>query len=183
MILQINILRISPDNKYLEFSVECPEGYRFNTLFISKYLGEHLYDEPIDCSNLYKRENTKEVMRFPTNLFGTTVTMYKVEFGVEAIVAGKEEIENVVAVCSNINHVYASLLDLVLNLTTCCLSENTLVPLMQNYMFLYAHIEAMRLNKYYDAESFYDIIYNLFVNCGTSARTTSSINNCGCNCK
>lgn len=35
--IQINLLRISPDSKYLEFSVECPINYKFNKLFIKKY--------------------------------------------------------------------------------------------------------------------------------------------------
>ena len=35
--ISINLLRISPDSKYLEFSVECPTDYLFNKLFIKKY--------------------------------------------------------------------------------------------------------------------------------------------------
>jgi hypothetical protein len=35
--ITINLLRISPDSKYLEFSVECPLNYRFNKLYIKKY--------------------------------------------------------------------------------------------------------------------------------------------------
>jgi hypothetical protein len=47
MSIQINLLRISPDSKYLEFSVECPTNYIFNKLFIKKYdyLTTTLYPE------------------------------------------------------------------------------------------------------------------------------------------
>ena len=66
--IQINLLRISPDSKYLEFSVECPTNYRFNKLFIKKYdyLTTTGYPENdrglIDGSALYKQESTKEIM-------------------------------------------------------------------------------------------------------------------------
>ena len=35
--ITINLLRISSDSKYLEFSVECPTNYKFNKLYIKKY--------------------------------------------------------------------------------------------------------------------------------------------------
>ena len=34
--IQINLLRVSPDSQYLEFSVECPTNYRFNKLSYKK---------------------------------------------------------------------------------------------------------------------------------------------------
>ena len=48
-------------------------------------------------------------------------------------------------------------------------------------MFLYAHTEAMRLQRFEEAEKFYDIIYNLFTNCGTTSRSnTTYTKSCGC---
>jgi hypothetical protein len=37
--ITINLLRISPDSQYIEFSVSCPTGYVFNKLYIKKYDG------------------------------------------------------------------------------------------------------------------------------------------------
>ena len=86
--IQINLLRISPDSQYLEFSVECPTNYRFNKLLIKKfdYLTTSGYptniDGYIDASALYKQESTKEVMRIAIKIFKTT-GMFHVVFGVD----------------------------------------------------------------------------------------------------
>lgn len=180
--IQINLLRISPDSKYLEFSVECPVNYRFNTLNITRYLGDHLYTTTLDISHLLMGSTTKEVTRIATSNFGIDVTMYQVEFGVTAIVQGVPEIENAIGYCSNINEVYANLLDMILKLNIGCVSPLEYENLTRNYMFLYAHTEAMRLNRKFDAEKFYDIIWNLFTNCGPSTRMARTLNK-NCNCR
>lgn len=179
--IQINLLRISPDSRYLEFSVECPTDYRFNQLYITRYAGNHLYDDTYDCSNLLVGTTTKEVMRIAVSNFGTDITMYKVEFGVTSAVEGAESIDNSIGFCSNINNVYTNLLDMILKLNVGCVLPTEYETLVRNYIFLYAHIEAMRLNRQQDAERFYDIIWNLFVNCGPTTRlqrTTSKTCNC-----
>lgn len=35
--IEIALLRVSADSQYLEMSVNCPTGYLFNTLYITKY--------------------------------------------------------------------------------------------------------------------------------------------------
>lgn len=156
--IQINLLRISPDSRYLEFSVECPTNYTFNQLYITRYEGNHIYGDTYDCSGLLVGTSTKEVMRIATSNFGTDITMYKVEFGVTSSVEGAEAIDNSVALCSNINSVYANLLDMILKLNIGCVLPTEYETLVRNYIFLYAHTEAMRLNRQQDAERFYDII-------------------------
>ena len=99
-----------------------------------------------------------EVMRIAASNFGTDITMYKVEFGVTSSVEGAEAIDNSVALCSNINSVYANLLDMILKLNIGCVLPTEYETLVRNYIFLYAHTEAMRLNRQQDAERFYDII-------------------------
>lgn len=177
--IQINLLRVSPDSKYLEFSVECPTDYVFNTLYITRYAGDHVYDTTVDASGLLQGTTTKEVMRIALSALGETATMYKVEFGVTSLTL--PEIENSIALCSNINDVYANLLDMILKLNTGCVNPSEYEGLVRNYMFLYAHIEAMRLNRLFEAEKFYDLIINLFVNCGPTTRTLVPINKT-CNC-
>jgi hypothetical protein len=76
--IQVNLLRVSPDSQYLEFSVECPVGYNFNLLYISRYnVDTATYDTTQDCSNLLNGTTQKEIMRIATSAFGTDVTMYK----------------------------------------------------------------------------------------------------------
>jgi hypothetical protein len=156
--IQINLLRVSPDSQYIEFSVECPVDYKFNLLYIAKYNPvTKLYNTTQDCSALLSGTDS-EIMRIAASAFGTDVTMYKVTFGVAPIAPQTVEIEPVVGICSNVNFVYANLLNLILSLTDCCLSPTDYDALIRNQSILYAHQEAMRLERYIDAEYFYDII-------------------------
>ena len=95
MSIQINLLRISPDSQYLEFSVECPANYRFKKLDIKKfdYLTTEGYPANssgfVEADNLYKRTSTKEIMRIATSIFGGT-GMFQVVFGVSWEGIGEE---------------------------------------------------------------------------------------------
>jgi len=180
--IQINLLRVSPDSQYLEFSVECPTGYRFNTLNVIRYEPvTGTVDASLDLSGLLQGTTTKEIMRIATSAIDPDVTMYEVEFGVAPINGEDPPIENATGVCSNINFVYANLLDLVMSFTNCCISDTQYDNLDRNYMILYAHQEAMRLERYNDAKYFYSIIWNLFVSCGPTVRQSNIINK-PCNC-
>jgi len=186
--IQIHLLRVSPDSQWLEFMVECPTDYRFNTLYITRYNvltkqddvpkdGSALYNTNADISPLHI-----QTIRIATSALGTETTMYKVEFKAN-ITPGTEETQlTTVGLCSNVNFVYANLLDLVLSFTNCCISQNDYDNLDRNHMILYAHQEAMRLERYTEAKFFYDILWNLFTNCGPSTRQSNVINRpCNCN--
>lgn len=181
--IHINLLRVSTDSKYLEFSVECPANYRFNLLYITRYnVVTKQNDVTRDASNLLLGTSNQEIMRIATSALGDDVTMYQVEFGVEAIDPANPQIPNTVGICSNINFVYANLLDLVMSFTNCCISQSDYDNLDRNHMILYAHQEAMRLERYTEAKYFYDIIWNLFTNCGPTTRQSNIINKpCNCN--
>lgn len=174
--IQISLFRVSSDSKYIDIIVECPEGYHFNSLFIKRYDGEGDYEGWKDCTNLLIGESNKEVLRIAIAAFGESTLFYS-RFGV--IWDGEEpqaEIEPRYAICSDINKVYANLLDSVLKLGSCTSLDDSLYF---KYMTLYAHIEAMRLNRFEDAEKFYDIIKTLFAKCFASPRTQLK-NSCNC---
>lgn len=180
--IQINLLRVSPDSQYLEFSVECPTGYTFTKLYVSRYDPvTELDDVTLDLSTLLQGTTTKEVIRIATSAIDTDVTMYQVTFGCFPIDPNGTEIDDAIGICSNVNFVYANLLDLIISFTNCCISQTQYDNLDRNYMILYAHQEAMRLERYTEAKYFYNIIWNLFVNCGPTTRQTSIINK-PCNC-
>ncbi|MFZ4724416.1 MAG: hypothetical protein ACOYMD_03145 [Paludibacter sp.] len=180
--IQINLLRVSTDSKYIEFSVECPADYNFNLLYISRYnVSLAVYDTTKDCSSLLSGTTQKEIMRIATSAFGTDVTMYKVTFGIAPIDPAGADVAPEIGICSNVNFVYENLLNSVLKLTSCCIDDTTYDTLMRNHMILYAHQEAMRLERYTEAEYFYGIIWNLFSNCGGSTRAGSLVTN-PCNC-
>ncbi|MGV8961801.1 MAG: hypothetical protein ACOH2V_00200 [Candidatus Saccharimonadaceae bacterium] len=184
--IHINLLRISTDSQYLEFSVECDTGYTFNHLYITRYdVIRKVDDNTNDASSLLAGTTNSEVMRIATsalgNSFGAEVTMYKVEFGVTPTNVGAPEIPNEVGMCSNVNFVYANLLDLIMSFTSCCISQSDYDNLDRNHMILYAHQEAMRLQRYNEATYFYDIIWNLFQSCGPTTRQSNIVNK-PCNC-
>jgi hypothetical protein len=119
-------------------------------------------DVPKDGSALYDTNEahtlTNQTIRIATSALGAETTMYKVEFRAN-ITPGTEETQlTAVAMCSNVNFVYASLLDLVLRFTSCCISQNDYDTLDRNHMILYAHQEAMRLERFTEAKFFYDIL-------------------------
>ena len=178
--IEITLLRISPDSKYLDIIAEVPSGYRFDALQVYRYTGENQYEDPVDCSGVYNPNSTKQILRIKTNSFGEDVTIYKVEFGATTLDVKNPTLSET-AYCSNVNFVYENLLDLLLNVTNDCINQNEFETLNRNHAILYAHTEAMRLGRFREAEMFYDIIWNSFVNCGPEVRRSGLFtNNCGC---
>ena len=190
MSIQINLLRVSPDSEYLEFSVECPTNYRFDKLLIKKY--DYLtttgyptnIDGFVDASNLYSKTSTKEVMRIATSIFGTS-GMFQVVFTVswegetsEPLFSDGTKLSDkeTIGVCSDVNNIYNYLLQCLLNLDNKCSSLNN--DTRRAFIILYSHQEAMRLERLEEAEYFYNILKNDFSNCSSTNRITT--NNCGC---
>jgi len=106
-------------------------------------------------------------------------TMFYVEFGVTPTI-GTTEIPNVMALVSDVNKVYDTLKNHILNLDANCISQIDFQTLIKHYMFLYAHIESMRLERFDEAEMYYNILKKYFTLCGNSQN--KPINNT-CNCK
>jgi len=85
--------------------------------------------------------------------------MYYVEFGAHKKDDPSEEDEVVVGVCSDISTVYKTLLNDLLSIRQSCscdlgVSENV----KRIFAILYGHIEAMKLQRYDEAEYFYSLI-------------------------
>lgn len=201
--IAINLLRISPDSKYLEFSVECPTDYLFNKLFIKKYDAIPLNENDDlwrDCSHLLQRTSTKEIMRISTEaLSGFQIepdidgnlasTVYYVQFGAEWVeptpgnpTLPVPTVADVIGVASDVNKMYIILKDYLLNLDARCITAQDYQTLIRDYMFLYAHIEAMRLERFDDGEMFYDIIKKQFSSCPPAQRSNNPrlLNTCNC---
>lgn len=163
--ITINILRVSSDGQYLEMNVECPENYVFNRLLITRYNPTTKQDEPtLDFSATLTGSTTNEIIRINTSLLGSDITMYTVELS--ATSGDPEGVLSKTGICSNVNFVYAALLDFIVKSSSCCLSCNDYEIIDRNTLILYAHKEAMRLDRYAEATYFYDIIWKLFSKCG-----------------
>lgn len=239
--ITINLLRISPDSAYLEFSVECPIDYKFTKLYIKKYDMTPINEADSlwrDCSHLYSTTTptpTKQVMRISTEAlsgltiengastlfyvqfgvsFNTTLTSYKGTYNVattynvnesvvsngiyyKSLVANNlglsvgdltkwaviAEVPDVIGSCSDVNNVYVLLRDHLLNLNASCPAPSDVNVLIRNYLNLYGHSTSMFLERFDDAEIFYDILKSEFSNCtGTTSRDTYIRNNNSCNC-
>lgn len=153
--ITINILRISSDSKYLEFNVECGSDELFTNLYITRYDPVLKEDDPtLDFSSVLSGNSNSEIIRIATNLIDSDVTMYKVDF----VASSDTEETTKSGICSNVNFVYAGILDYIVNAGNCCLSNTDYEIIDRNTLILYAHKEAMRLDRYPEAAYFYDII-------------------------
>lgn len=190
--IQINLLRISPDSKYIELSVECPTNYRFNTLNIKKYDYSTTTNYPTNSNgwvalgSAYVGTTTKEVIRIATSIFVNS-SMFYVEFGVRWIGTTTEPLnadgsklsdKTTIGVCSDVNNMFGFLVTNILGQEYNCCPIND--DLKRAFTFLYAHQEAMRLENFTTAEKFYDILKNNFSNCTTVTKYVG-INTCNCN--
>lgn len=194
--ITINYARISKDSLFLEFSIECPVGYEFNTFYIKRFTNvtccpEVVNSITIDASNIFQVDPgaVKYVLRIPISEINDatsstetlTGVMLQLEFGVTPTAGGgmTEVIPNAIALCSDVNHVYQYLLDYILNLQNGCIDDVFYDTLIKDYMFLYAHSEAMRLERFDEAALFYDILAKNFAKCSPTYRTDRLT---GCNC-
>lgn len=188
--IQINLLRVSPDSKYLEFSVECPTNYIFNVLNIYRHGYENINSYPInsegwvDASAVYSQTSTKEIIRINTDIFGGS-GLYKVEFGVEWTSTttsepvdpcnGKLSDNPTFAMCSDVTFVYEYIIGQLTS--SACKCGDVSDEVKRIHAILYGHEEAMRLEKWIDAINFYETLESNLSIC-KSTRTNS---NCGCN--
>lgn len=203
--ITINLLRVSPDSKYLEFSVECPKDYRFNLLHIKRYDYEEVANYPssspendgnndgwLDAKAAYKGASTKEVVRIATSVFKGS-SMFYVKFGVRWVGRNGEEPEGTIeretklsdrttiAVCSDVTTMYHYLLNHLLSFDDDCTKCFDLSREVKNaFIILFGHIEAMRLERFEDAEQFYTTLKNNFSHCIDPNKDRSNLNKCGC---
>ena len=178
--IQINLLRISSDSKYLEFSVECPVNYGFNTLMIKKYDSV----DYVDLSSIFTEKKNKYVVRIPLELIGGS-SMYYVQLKVEyigALPAPEDECDSsleAMGVCSDVSNIYKYLLTELLNLTAGCCVPEIPVDIQRLFTIMYSHIEAMRLEQFPEAEQFYSVLATNFTSCQTPIRN-QTVKPCNC---
>lgn len=187
--ITIYLLHVSSDSLYLDFRVECPTDYHFTSILITKYnpLKSEYYIEEFEVGQ-FCTNNPIQPIRVALSALTpgsenpiVGATMYTVEFTAESTIEENPQL-TAVGVCSNVNFVYENQLDLIMNMLDCCISAEDYDNLDRNHTILYAHQEAMRLERYADAEYFYDIIWKRFTHCGPATRQPNIINKpCNCN--
>ena len=175
--IQIELLRVSPDSKYIEFIVDCPAGYHFNRLEIKRYDYQTDPEDPqdkgwIDCISVLEGNITREVVRLATSIFGAS-TMFHCLFGIVAdnyVEGVSPEPETITGVCSNINDFYFCAHDMIQALEMQKIPREEFELLCRWYFAFYAHVEAVRLERYDDAERYYDILKEIIIEAGYKKR-------------
>lgn len=168
----INLIRVSPDSKYLDINVTTGNQYRLSSLIITRFNGSQ-WEHPIDASE-YLQTSENQVLRLNLNIFGGT-GLFKIEMREKWI---NQECEEPIDRCqpcypsdltttayaSDVSNVYRYLVTKLISMNCDCyrLDED----LERTFMFLYAHQEAMQLNRISEAVRFYSALYKNFNKCG-----------------
>lgn len=179
--IEIELLRVSNDSKYIEFKVNCPDNYKFTGLFIRKYSldntgwmdGSAIISDP--PSNI-------KVIRIETSIFGGT-GMFQLRFEAD-LIEGSGDNTKITAdgYASDINNVYTYILSLILDLDCNCSTPSK--DLFKMFAFMYGHQEAMRLGRIEEAFRLYNIIIKNLKLCGWLERADNvgcEPLNCNCN--
>lgn len=171
--IQVNLFRISANQEYLEFILDCPENYRFNKLMLKQY--DYTPTSNIDSgwrdfSSIFNIEtdSSRIIARIKIideeNTDFTAATIFYATIGVTyvGIEEDYEEIEDVTIACSNVTQMYSKNLDLIMNTDVANITDPEYKSISRNYIYIQAHLEAMRLERFDEAERFYTLLKKLY---------------------
>lgn len=189
--LFIDIFRISPDGKYLEIDMTTGNGYKFNSVNIYNYTTKDKYYDvlaEIDQNDLIElrvgdSKQYRLLVRIDVDLLGGSSLYYgyieveKFEGNPEAVIYSKNQFQ---VATSDISNVYFYLLPGLVQLKNTCDPCDLEIPIeiQRAFLIMWAHIEAMRLERWAEAEMFYDLIKNNFQHCLSSFEVKSKSCNC-----
>jgi hypothetical protein len=177
--IQVNLFRISANQEYLEFILDCPEDYRFNKLMLKQY--DYTPTSDIDSgwrdlSSIFDPEtdSSRVIARMkiidPSTDF-TAPTIFYASIGVTWIGEGDEqpddngeylsELDTAVA-CSNVSWVYENNLSMVMSMDVLNIADGQYKAISRNYVTTQAHLEAMRLERFDEAEKLYDLLKKIY---------------------
>ena len=181
--LFIDVFRISP-NGYLDIDMTCKEDYKFTnlTLFHYQYTDPHNYEANIpgmpnqtegvyDLTGLLDLESDRQVLHINLNDYkGSSMYYAKISIKSKEDLEYSESIdseEHSAVAVSDISNVYFYLLPGLLQLAKPCDPCDTDIPkdVQRAFLVMWAHLEAMRLGRWSEAETFYDLIKNNFQHC------------------
>lgn len=173
--IQVELLRISSDSNYIEFIVACPIGYHFNRLEIRKYDADPA--DWVDCVSVLQGTSDREVIRLSTSIF-SGASMFYCNFGIikDNWTDGDPDPETLIAVCSDVNKFYFAAHDKIEALEMKEIPRGDYELLTRWYFAVYAHEQAMRLERYDDAERFYDILKDIITESGYAQRELETLN-------
>ena len=172
--LFIDIFRISSDGKYLEIDMSCDDNYSFESIFIKEYKSDKIYD----LSEHIDDDSTRQMFRVNLNELNGPSMYYanvsiKLKNGAYYDIIDSEQ--NVEIATSDISNVYFYILKELLCVSNYDQCGNKISSELQRiFVLLFAHLEAMRLERFKEAEMFYTIIKNNFSNCQSNIELKSN---------
>lgn len=171
--IQVNLFRISANQEYLEFILDCPEDYRFNKMLLKQY--DYTPTSDIDSgwrdfSTIFNpvTDSSRIIARIkivdPEHTDFTAPTLFYATLGVTyiGIDPEAEELEDVTIACSNVAWMYSKNLDLIMNTDVANITDPEYKSISRNYIYIQAHLEAMRLERFEEAERFYTLLKKLY---------------------
>lgn len=188
--LFIDIFRISPDGKYLEIDMTCHSNYTYESFKIYEYTynvssGGFIKDffNELNTDPVTGEITDRQLLRFSVDTALNGKSMYYAEISIkykgtitDPITGGPyvptpqeitDSIEFHIIATSDISNVYFYLLPGLVHLTHPCDPCDFEIPteIQRAFLIMWAHIEAMRLERFQEAEMFYTMIKNNFQNC------------------
>ena len=202
--IEIEELRVSSNGEHIEFIINCPSDYKFSKFTVQVYGDTEVYS--IAESLFYDEQgeyitdtNNRFMGQVPVYLFGVSgPSMYEIlieayhiddeEHSEDELVFEESQYQkfppviSTVAVISDVSNVYACLMDDILSLDVKCVDKTIQDRVIRNYLILYAHEQALRLNLVDEAYRWFKILKNCFSPCNNNqcCDKAPSINDCGC---
>lgn len=177
--IQINLFRVSANQEYLEFILDCPEDYRFNRLLLKQY--DYIPTSELDSgwrdySNIFDPLTDSSRVIFRIKIIDeastfTNASIFYADFGVTYVGDGDEPVsddgtllseQTFTAACSNVSWIYEHNLDLVLNMDVTNIKDLEYKTITRNFIYIQSHIEAMKLERFDEAERFYDLLKKIY---------------------
>ena len=202
--IEINVLRVSSNGKYIEFIINCPEDYYFTDFVIGVYGGDDQYSLK-SCLFEAQLGDEDSIYNEDDRLYYHNKQYYSGQFKIEDLDVHVPEMYEITisahhnpaadpepqpeceqhpkvitttAYISDVSKVYTCLMNDILSMgQNLCENSEVMDKLIRNYLILYAHQEAMHLRELTDARKYFTLLQNCFSTCGETQKTTCSLCN------
>lgn len=188
--IDVQLMRISNDSKYLEFILKCPTDFRINQFIVKSYPEPFSTESATSgtpangdfSSTIYNTYTTNEVTgRIALDQLKGDKQMYQISMTATNLDA-TEQTDTKVVIVSDTNFVYYNLERELLELSAKCIEDLNIGVLTRDYMLLYAHETAMRAGEFITASEYYQLMLNNFSACEFTDENLNLGIRRGCSC-
>lgn len=176
--ISVSLAKIDYDlgKPYIKIIADCPAGQQFVLFTITANMldGDTYRQYQYDASSAIKSEQGQIAIRLPINqLEGINGPgIYKINLQAEDI-ASFEKGEVTTMILSDVTYAYQWMMDDLLTSNNCGGVSDTLI---QKYLLLYAHEQAMVNLRLEEAKEYFKLIHKGFSKCGSGTKLSQ------CNC-